>query len=66
MKSRTRKAARWVELSEAQVHFALTNGGQLALDGFGEDTEQEVFEFCYPALSEAVAARKDVVRASSL
>jgi hypothetical protein len=55
-----------VELSEAQVHFALTDDGQLVLDGLGEDTEQNIFEFCYPALREALAARKDVVRAVQL
>ena len=52
-----------VELSEAQVHFALTDDGQLVLEGLGEDTEQDIFEFCYPALGEALAAGKDVVRA---
>ena len=55
-----------VELSEAQVHFALTDDGQLVLDGLGEDTEQEIFEFCYPALGEALAASRDVVRAVQL
>ena len=52
-----------VELSEAQVHFALTDDGQLVLDGLGEDTEQHIFEFCYPAVGEALAAGKDVVGA---
>jgi hypothetical protein len=52
-----------VELSEAQVHFALTDDGQLILDGLGEDTEQGIFEFCYPVLGEALAAGKDVARA---
>jgi hypothetical protein len=55
-----------VELSEAQVHFALTVDGQLVLDGLGEGTEQDIFEFCYPALGEALADRKDVVRAVQL
>ena len=54
------------ELSEAQVHFALTDDGQLVLDGLGEDTEQDIFEFCYPALREALAAGTDVVRAVQL
>jgi hypothetical protein len=45
-----------VELSAAQVHFALTDDGQLVLDGLGEDTEEEIFEFCYPVLGEALAA----------
>jgi hypothetical protein len=39
-----------IELSAAQVHFALNDEGQLVLDGLGEDTEQEIFKFCYPAL----------------
>jgi hypothetical protein len=52
-----------VELSEAQVHFALTDDGQLVLDGLGEDTEQEIFEFCYPTLGKALADGKDVVQA---
>ena len=52
-----------VELSEAQVHFALTNDGQLVLDGLGDDTEQDIFECCYPALGEALTTGKDVVGA---
>ena len=52
-----------VELSEAQVHFALNDDGQLVLDGLGEDTEQDIFEFCYPALGKALAVGKDVVQA---
>jgi hypothetical protein len=52
-----------VELSEAQVHFALTDDGQLVLDGLGDDTEQDIFEFCYPVLGEALTKGKDVVRA---
>ena len=52
-----------VDLSEAQVHFALTDDGQLVLEGLGEDTEQDIFEFCYPVLGEALAADKDVARA---
>ena len=38
-------------------------GLQLVLEGLGEDTEQHIFEFCHPALGEALAAGKDVVRA---
>ena len=52
-----------VELSEAQVHFALTDDGDLALDGLGDATEQDIFEFCYPALAKALVAGKDVVKA---
>jgi hypothetical protein len=46
-----------VELSEAQVHFTLTDDGQLVLEGLGEGTAQDIFEFCYPVLGEALAAR---------
>lgn len=52
-----------VELSEAQMHFALTDDGQLVLEGLGEDTEQDIFEFCYPVLGDALAAGKDVAQA---
>jgi hypothetical protein len=52
-----------VELSAAQLHFALTDDGRLVLDGLGEDTERDIFEFCYPELSAALAAGKDVVDA---
>ena len=49
-----------IQLSEAQVHFALTDDGQLVLEEFGGQTGQEIFEFCYPLLNEAVAAGEDV------
>jgi hypothetical protein len=52
-----------VELSEAQVHFALTDDGQMVLDGLGEDTEEAIFELCYPMLREARATGQDVLRA---
>ena len=52
-----------VELSEAQVHFTLSDDGQLVLDGLGEDTRQNIFEFCYPALDEALTAGGDVAGA---
>jgi len=52
-----------IELSEAQVHFALGDDGQLVLEGLGEETEQESFEFCYPVLHEAMVAGEDVVTA---
>jgi hypothetical protein len=52
-----------IELFAAQVHFALNDDGQLVLDGLGEDTEQEIFEFCYPALGEALAAGQDIALA---
>lgn len=43
-------------LSSLQVHFALTDEARLALDGLGEDTEAEIFEFCYPELVKALTA----------
>jgi hypothetical protein len=52
-----------VELSEAQVHLALTDDGQMVLDGLGEDTEEAIFELCYPMLREARATGQDVLRA---
>ncbi len=63
---RERESRRLQLEAEAQVHFALTDDGQLVLDGLGEDTEQAIFEFCYPALGEALATGKDVVRAVRL
>jgi len=52
-----------IELSAAQVHFALNDDGQLVLDGLGEDAEQAIFEFCYPALAGALAAGQCIARA---
>jgi hypothetical protein len=52
-----------IQLSETQVHFALGDDGQLVLEGVGEETAQEIFEFCYPVLNEAMAAGEDVVTA---
>ena len=52
-----------VGLCEAQVHFTLTEDGELRLDGVGEDTEQGIFEFCYSVLSEALAAGTGVAQA---
>jgi hypothetical protein len=51
------------KLSAVQVHFALTDDGRLALDGLGEDTEREIYKFCYPDLNEAMAAGTNVVSA---
>jgi hypothetical protein len=51
------------KLSAVQVHFALTDDGRLALDGLGEETEREIYKFCYPDLGEALAAGKNVVGA---
>ena len=52
-----------IQLSETQVHFTLGDDGQLVLTGLGDETAQEIFEFCYPVLSEAMAAGEDVVTA---
>ena len=49
-----------VELADAQVHFALTDGGDLVLDGLGETTEEDIFASCYPALASARVAGSDV------
>lgn len=50
-------------LSTVQVHFALTDDGRLALDGLGEETEREIYTFCYPDLDEARASGRNVVSA---
>ena len=50
-------------LSSLQVHFALTDEARLALDGLGEDTEAEIFEFCYPELVRALTEGDDVAGA---
>src|ERR1700722_3762839 len=47
-------------LEQLQVHFRLTDEGQLALDGVGEAMEDEIFEFCYPELEQAVADGDDL------
>jgi hypothetical protein len=54
-----------VQLSHLQVHFTLTDEGRLALEGMGEATEDELFEFCYPELDGALALGSDVVMAGS-
>src|SRR2546428_3795179 len=41
-------------LSHLQIHFTLTDEGRLALEGMGEATEDEIFEFCYPDLEQAL------------
>ena len=38
------------QLSQLQLHFTLADDGRLALEGMGEATEDEIFEFCYPEL----------------
>jgi hypothetical protein len=41
-----------VQLDAFQVHFHLTDDGELLLDGFGETTEEEISDICYPVLDE--------------
>jgi hypothetical protein len=50
-------------LSAVQVHLTLTDDGQLALDGLGEETEREIYTFCYPDLNETRASGSNVVSA---
>jgi hypothetical protein len=50
-------------LENLQVHFTLTDEGRLALDGLGEATEDEIFEFCYPELGQALADGDDLAAA---
>ena len=33
-----------------QVHFSLTEDGELSLSGLGDDARSDIFEFCYPLL----------------
>lgn len=37
-----------------QVHFVLTDRGELALEGFGEGTREEIVSFAYPRLDKAL------------
>ncbi len=39
-----------IRLDECQIHFRLTDEGQLEFQSFGEETESGVWEFCYPVL----------------
>jgi hypothetical protein len=52
-----------IELSDAQVHFALTDDGELALDGLGDEMEANIFDFCYPDLAKARLAGRNVAQA---
>jgi hypothetical protein len=38
-----------------QIHFALTDQGDLALERFGEGTKEDVVSFAYPLLESALA-----------
>jgi len=42
------------ELRTFQLHFALTDRGELVLEGFGEGTREEIFSFAYPRLDKAL------------
>ena len=53
------------QLDHLQVHFALTDEGHLALEGLGEEAEDEIFEFCYPELEQALADGDDIGTAVS-
>ena len=52
-------------LEHLQVHFRLTDEGQLALDGLGEAMEEEIFGSCYPELEQALADGDDLAVAVS-
>ena len=38
------------QLHGLQVHFSLTDDGELSVSGLGDDTRSDIFEFCYPLL----------------
>ena len=40
----------FIKLDECQIHFRLTDEGQLELQTFGEETESGIWAFCYPVL----------------
>ena len=44
------KQAAIIKLDQCQIHFRLTDEGQLELQSFGEETESGIWEFCYPVL----------------
>ena len=39
-------------IPEFQVHFRLTNWGDLELDDFGDETEPAIWRLCYPLLDQ--------------
>ena len=43
-----------VRLDDFQVHFHLTDDGELTLESLGEVTEDALWEFCYPVLDGVV------------
>ena len=44
-----------VQVQTFQVHFTLTDRGELVLDGFGEGTKEEMVSLAYPLLDQALA-----------
>ena len=42
------------EMKTFQVHFTLTDRGELALDGFSDDTKEEMISRAYPLLDKAL------------
>ena len=42
------------QVQTCQVHFTLTDRGELVLDGFGEGTKEEMLSCAYPLLYEAL------------
>ena len=38
-----------------QIQFALTDRGDLSLEGFGEGTKEEIVSFAFPLLDKALA-----------
>ena len=42
------------QLRTFQVHFALTDRGELVLEGFGEGTREAIVSFAYPLLDKAL------------
>ena len=43
-----------------QVHFTLSDRGELVLDGFGEETKEEIVSCAYPLLDKALQDACDV------
>lgn len=44
-----------VQVRAFQVHFVLTEQGELALEGFGEGTKEEIVSVAYPLLDTALS-----------
>lgn len=43
------------QIRSFQVHFVLNDQGKLALEAFGEGTEEEMISFAYPVLAKALS-----------